>query len=160
MKSICILQLLSNKRVQSFRDVREEETVLMIEKILNSGSDVDVFIAGTDTTSTTQEWAMTELLKYPQAMKKLQAEVRRIAQPNQPIIEDDLDQMPYLKAVIKETLRLHPSASIIPPRESTKDVQKFDFALPNGVELDVSEGGGMTVHKKFPLLLVATPWSC
>ncbi|XP_058192231.1 cytochrome P450 71A6-like [Rhododendron vialii] len=153
---------------------------------------VDVFIAGTDTTSTTQEWAMTELLKYPQAMKKLQAEVRRIAQPNQPIIEDDLDQMPYLKTVIKETLRLHPSAPLISPRESTKDVQvmgydimagtrvlvnawfteaideladanlvhKFDFALPDGVELDVSEGGGMIVHKKFPLLLVATPWSC
>ncbi|XP_058193850.1 cytochrome P450 736A117-like [Rhododendron vialii] len=40
MKSICVLQLLSNKRVQSFRDVREEETMHVIEKISDSGSDV------------------------------------------------------------------------------------------------------------------------
>ncbi|XP_058193834.1 cytochrome P450 736A117-like [Rhododendron vialii] len=374
MKSICVLQVLSNKRVQSFHDVREEETAIMIEKISNSGSDVlnlseliveltgnvvcraalgakydgigggrggarrgfkevlgevaellgvfdigdfvpwlkwvnrvngvygraerlakeldeflegvveehegrerkggeggqdfvdvlleiqrenlvgiplqrdsikalilDVFAAGTDTTSTALEWVMTELLKHPQAMKKLQAEVRLIAQPNQPVIEDNLDQMPYLKAVIKETLRLHPPSPLIVPRESTKDVQvmgydiaagtrvvvnawaigrdpaswdepeefrperflngrsidfrgqdfelipfgagrrgcpgiqfavamdelaianlvhKFDFALPNGVELDVSEDVGINVHKKLPLLLVATPWPC
>ncbi|XP_058193836.1 cytochrome P450 736A117-like [Rhododendron vialii] len=374
MKSICVLQLLSNKRVQSFRGVREEETTLMIEKISGFGSDVvnlseliveltgdvvcrvalgrkyggvmrgeggggrrgfkevlgefvellgffdigdfapwlkwvnrvngvygraerlakeldeflegvveehegrerkggerdqdfvdvllevqrenvigmpihrdsvkalilDVFAGGTDTTSTALEWAMTELLKHPQAMKKLQAEVRRTTQPNQPINEDDLDQMPYLKAVIKETLRVHPPVPLLVPRESTKDVRimgydvaagtrvvvnawsigrdpaswdepeefrperflnrpidfrgqdfelipfgagrrgcpgiqfaaavnelvvanlvhKFDFALPDGVELDVSEVAGITIHKKLPLLLIATPWSC
>ncbi|XP_058193826.1 cytochrome P450 736A117-like [Rhododendron vialii] len=370
MRSICVLRLLSNKQVQSFRDVREEETALMIKKISDSGSEVvnlskliveltanvvcraafgrkydgvggrgggprrgfkevleevmeligffdigdfvpwlkwvnrvngvygrveritkeldefmegvveehedrerkggqdfvdvlleiqrenvgiplqrnsikalilDILAGGTDTTSATIEWVMTELSKHPQAMKKLQAEVRLIAQPNQLVTEDNLDQMPYLKAVIKETLRLHPPIPIILPRESTKDVQvkgydiaagtrvlvnawaigqdptswdepkefrperflndrsidfrghdfelipfgagrrgcpgiqfaavvdelaianlvhKFDFALPDGVELDVSEAAAITVHKKFPLLLVATPWSC
>ncbi|KAG5522983.1 hypothetical protein RHGRI_034954 [Rhododendron griersonianum] len=40
MKSICVLQVLSNKRVQSFRDVREEEMALIIEKISDSGSEV------------------------------------------------------------------------------------------------------------------------
>ncbi|KAJ4712450.1 Cytochrome P450 [Melia azedarach] len=33
IKSICVLHLLSNKRVRSFHNVREEETALMIQKI-------------------------------------------------------------------------------------------------------------------------------
>ncbi|KAG5522984.1 hypothetical protein RHGRI_034955 [Rhododendron griersonianum] len=71
-------------------------------------------------------------------MKKLQAEIQLIAQSNQPVIEDDLDQMPYLKAVIKETLRLHPPIPIIVPRESTKDVQVKGYDIAAGTRLLVN----------------------
>ncbi|KAL1568294.1 unspecific monooxygenase [Salvia divinorum] len=44
-----------------------------------------------------------------------------------------------------------------------KLVHKFDFKLPNGAkmeELDVSEYSGLTMHKKFPLLVIVTPYAC
>ena len=69
-----------------------------------------MFAAGSDTTYTVLEWAMTELLRHPQVMGQLQNEVRGIAQDKILITEDDLDKMQYLKAVIKETLRVHPPA--------------------------------------------------
>ncbi|KAG5522991.1 hypothetical protein RHGRI_034962 [Rhododendron griersonianum] len=68
-------------------------------------------------------------------MKKLKTEVRLIVQPNQPITKDDLDQMPYLKAVIKETLRLHPPIPILTPRESTKDVQVMGYDIAAGTRV-------------------------
>ncbi|PQP94008.1 cytochrome P450 71A24-like [Prunus yedoensis var. nudiflora] len=68
-----------------------------------------MFAAGTDTTYTALEWAMTELLRHPRVMNKLQNEVRGIVGNKTDVItEDDLVEMHYLKAVTKETLRLHP----------------------------------------------------
>ena len=183
---------------------------------------------------------MTELLRHPKAMKELQNEARRISRGKQHITEDDLEKMHYLKAVIKETLRLHPPIPLLVPRESSQDVKimgyhipigtmviinawaigrdpmswdepeefrperflstdidfkgqdfqlipfgagrrgcpgisfamatnelvlanlvnKFDWALPNGVrveDLDMTECTGLTIHRKFALLAVATP---
>ena len=68
----------------------------------------DMFGAGTNTTYTALEWAMTELLKHPMAMKKLQDEVRNLAGDRTHVTEKDLGQMHYLKAVIKETISLLP----------------------------------------------------
>jgi len=66
----------------------------------------DMFGAGTDTTYTVLEWAMTELLRHPAVMKELQEELRGItnSQANRSITEHDLENMKYLKAVIKEIL--------------------------------------------------------
>ncbi|CAI9767353.1 unnamed protein product [Fraxinus pennsylvanica] len=66
---------------------------------------LDVFSAGTDTTSTVLEWAMTELLRHPVVMKKLQNEVRGVLNVKHNITDADLEKMHYLKAVVKETLR-------------------------------------------------------
>ncbi|KAL5997311.1 hypothetical protein ACLOJK_008241 [Asimina triloba] len=68
----------------------------------------DMFVAGTDTTSATLEWAMTELARHPQSMKKVQEEVRQVAGRQGRVEEDAVPQLHYMKAVIKETLRLHP----------------------------------------------------
>ncbi|KAI7756915.1 hypothetical protein M8C21_003667 [Ambrosia artemisiifolia] len=68
---------------------------------------VDMFGAGTDTTFTNLEWTLGELLRHPQAMSELQQEAQAIGQGKSMIVEDDLDKMFYLKAVLKETLRLH-----------------------------------------------------
>ncbi|KAL2933469.1 Cytochrome P450 71A4 [Bienertia sinuspersici] len=204
---------------------------------------LDAFAAGTDTAYAVLEWAMTELLRNPEVMEKLQNEVREIAGEKEHLTEDDLEKMKYLKAVIKETLRLHPPVPLLVPRESTHDLKingydissrtlvflnawaiqrdpdiwenpeifyperlmqstidfkgmnfelipfgggrrfcpgisfamannelvlanlmhKFNSILPDGVNsetLDMSESIGLTIHRKTPLLALATPhWS-
>ncbi|CAI9112795.1 OLC1v1013288C1 [Oldenlandia corymbosa var. corymbosa] len=82
---------------------------------------LDMFVAGTDTTHTVMVWAMAELLRHPKVMDKLQIEIRK--QGNSGINEDVVGKFCYLKAVIKETLRLHAPVPLLVPRESTQDVR-------------------------------------
>ncbi|GMP53369.1 hypothetical protein CsSME_00018837 [Camellia sinensis var. sinensis] len=89
-----------------------------------------MFAAGADTTYTVLEWAMTKLLRHPTTMKKLQEEVRGIAPKKANLTEDDLEQMHYLKAIIKETLRLHHPVPLLIPRESTKHVKLQGYDTP------------------------------
>ncbi|KAJ9559483.1 hypothetical protein OSB04_004643 [Centaurea solstitialis] len=58
---------------------------------------LDVFIAGTDTTFATLIWSISELIRHPRVMKKLQQEVTDIAQGKPLILEKDLEKMEYLK---------------------------------------------------------------
>jgi cytochrome P450 len=201
-----------------------------------------MFAAGTDTTHTALEWTMTELLKHPEVMKKAQDEIRRITGSKISVTQDDVEKTLYLKAVIKESLRLHPPIPTLIPRESTKDVKvqgydilaktrviinawaigrdpsswenpdefrperflesaidfkgndfqfipfgagrrgcpgttfassvseitlasllhKFNWALPGGAkpeDLDITEAPGLAIHRKFPLVVIATPHS-
>ncbi|KAK8344229.1 hypothetical protein V6Z11_A07G065300 [Gossypium hirsutum] len=69
---------------------------------------LDMFAGGTETTSTTAEWAMSELLKKSDVLKKVEQDVRKVAKNKQKIDLNDLNETKYLKCVIKETLRLHP----------------------------------------------------
>ena len=74
-----------------------------------------MFATGTDTIYTVLEWAMSELLRHLRVMKKFQSEVRGIAKDKPYITENDLEEMHYLKAVIKETPRLYPPIPFIVP---------------------------------------------
>ncbi|CAH1435757.1 unnamed protein product [Lactuca virosa] len=75
----------------------------------------EMFTAGTDTTTSTLEWAMAELLHNPVIYQKLRTELRSTIPLNENLEEKHIDNMPYLKAVIKETLRLHPTPPILSP---------------------------------------------
>ncbi|XP_048138667.1 3,9-dihydroxypterocarpan 6A-monooxygenase-like [Rhodamnia argentea] len=74
---------------------------------------LDLFMAGTDTSSTAMQWAMAELINRPEAFRKLRDEINSVVGPTRLVRESDVPNLPYLRAVIKETLRLHPSAPII-----------------------------------------------
>ncbi|KAH0703206.1 hypothetical protein KY285_017484 [Solanum tuberosum] len=91
---------------------------------------LDLFTAGTDSIYTTLEWIMIELLRNPRAMEKLQNEVRELVQGKAEVTEDDLGNMQYLKAVIKESLRLNPPFPLLVPRESMEDVKLLDYDIP------------------------------
>ncbi|CAO2199687.1 unnamed protein product [Urochloa humidicola] len=92
---------------------------------------MDVFAAGTDTSSTVLGWAMAELMNHPHEMRKLQAEVRASAAgATGTLTEDDLAGMPYLKAVISETMRLHAPAALLIPRETTEDTELLGYHIP------------------------------
>ncbi|EYU36652.1 hypothetical protein ABFS82_14G287500 [Erythranthe guttata] len=94
---------------------------------------LDLLDAGSDTTSANIEWAMAELLRHPEVLKRLQNEVREIAtrEDNMIITETDLKKMHYLKAVVKETLRLHPPIAIA-GRSAREDVKVMGYDIPRG----------------------------
>ncbi|XP_047326161.1 cytochrome P450 71A1-like [Impatiens glandulifera] len=102
---------------------------------------MDIFTAGTDTSSATLVWAMSELIKNPKSMNKVQQEVRSIKHENIfdnhsqeccHILEDDLDKLIYLKAVVKETLRLHPPAPLAVPHLATQTCKIKGYEIPKG----------------------------
>ncbi|KAJ0754880.1 putative cytochrome P450 [Helianthus annuus] len=82
---------------------------------------MNVLAAGTDASAATVVWSLTLLMKNPNVMKKAQEEVRNVIGKKSMIDEDDLPKLTYLKAVIKETMRLYPSAPLLVPRETMKD---------------------------------------
>ncbi|XP_008827408.1 cytochrome P450 2J3 isoform X1 [Nannospalax galili] len=95
-------------------------------------STLDLFFAGTETTSTTLRWALLFMALYPEVQEKAQAEIDRvIGQGRQPNLADR-ESMPYTNAVVHEVQRM---GNIIPlnvPREVTVDTTLSGFLLPKG----------------------------
>ncbi|KAH9783202.1 cytochrome P450 71A24 [Citrus sinensis] len=102
---------------------------------------LNMFGAGTDTTYTALEWTMTEILRHPKILEKLQNEFRRIVGDNKSdITDDDLGKMHYLKAVFKETLRFHPPVPLLLPRQSTQAVKIKGYDIPEGTQVHINYG--------------------
>ncbi|KAF8050443.1 hypothetical protein N665_1964s0004 [Sinapis alba] len=99
---------------------------------------LDLFSAGTDTNSSTVEWAMAELLQNPKTMTKVQDEINSVIGQNGVVQESDISQLPYLQAVVKETFRLHPAAPLLLPRKAETDVEILGFHVPKDTQVLVN----------------------
>ncbi|CAN6270689.1 unnamed protein product [Urochloa humidicola] len=98
----------------------------------------DMFIAASDTSTNTVQWAMAQLLRHPEKMKKVAAELDAQLGSKDFVMESDLSKLPYLHAVVKETLRLHPAVPIIPREVVADDVSLGGFDVPKGTGVVVN----------------------
>jgi cytochrome P450 len=91
----------------------------------------DMLAGSTDTSATVIEWALSELMKNPQVMKKVQKELEDVVGLERMVDESDLDSLEYLDMVLKETLRLHPVAPLLLPHEAIEDCTINGFHIPH-----------------------------
>nr|XP_016438735.1 PREDICTED: geraniol 8-hydroxylase-like [Nicotiana tabacum] len=99
---------------------------------------LDLFGAGTDTTTSTIEWAMAEIIRQPEIMRKAQAELAQVIGKGKIVEEADVAQLPYLQCIIKETLRMHPPVPFLLPRKVEQDVEMCDYIIPKGSQVLVN----------------------
>ncbi|XP_037423428.1 geraniol 8-hydroxylase-like [Triticum dicoccoides] len=117
---------------------RDDDQAALLDRDTLRSLFSDLFAAGSDTTSSTIEWAMTELLQNPSSMDKAHDELTRVIGSGRDIEEPDIDRLPYLQAVIKETFRLHPPAPLLLPRQAQTTITIAGYTVPKGARVLVN----------------------
>lgn len=96
-----------------------------------------IFLGGDDTGAITVIWATAEIARNPIIMKKAQEEIRSSVGHKGRATEERTDELQYLKMVIKETLRLHPPATLLLPRETMSrcQINGYDIYLKTLIQV-------------------------
>ncbi|XP_044056042.1 uncharacterized protein LOC122877915 [Siniperca chuatsi] len=120
----CYLNEIQMSKGQAYNTFDEENLVMCV---------LDLFVAGSETTSTTLRWAFLYMAKYLEIQEKVQAEIDRvIGQSRQPSMEDRAN-LPYTDAVIHEVQRMGNIVPLSLPHVTNRDVQLGGYTVPKGV---------------------------
>ncbi|KAL4353829.1 hypothetical protein GQ457_06G024170 [Hibiscus cannabinus] len=105
------------------RKLEEKEIVTLASEFINGG---------TDTTTTALQWIMANLVKHPRIQDRLLVEIKGVVGDAnaEEIKQDDLQKMPYLKAVVLEGLRRHPPVHFVLPHCVTEDTVLGGYLIP------------------------------
>ncbi|XP_064995143.1 flavonoid 3',5'-hydroxylase-like [Musa acuminata AAA Group] len=98
----------------------------------------DMFIAGTDTSSIIIEWALAEMLRNPTILQRAQDELDQVIGKNRRLEESDMPNLPYLRAICKEALRLHPSTPLSVPHYTFEACEVDGYHIPPNTRLIVN----------------------
>ncbi|KAI7735132.1 hypothetical protein M8C21_006816 [Ambrosia artemisiifolia] len=101
----------------------------------------NVFNGAIDTTSTTTVWAMSEIVKNPKVLQKLQDEIRSCSRGKSQLDESDIANMTYLKLVVKETLRMHAPPPMLITRECVSPIQIGGYDILPGTRVLINSWG-------------------
>ncbi|XP_015622847.1 trimethyltridecatetraene synthase [Oryza sativa Japonica Group] len=89
---------------------------------------LELITGSTDTTSVSVEWAMSEVLRNPSVLARATDELDRVVGRRRLVAEGDIPNLPYLDAVVKESMRLHPVVPLLVPRVSREDAFSVSVA--------------------------------
>lgn len=97
-----------------------------------------MLLGSTETGPTVIEWTMSEALRNPPVMKKLQDELERVVGLGRMVCESDLPHLVYLQAVVKETLRLYPSGALLLRHLSAESCNVLGYEIPHNTRVLVN----------------------
>ncbi|KAM6077811.1 uncharacterized protein LJ206_008266 [Theristicus caerulescens] len=115
------------------QEFKKSHTMFNNESLLFST--LDLFAAGTETTSTTVRWGLLLMMKYPEIQRKIQEEMNQVIEPGELPKLEDRKKMPYTDAVIHEIQRF---ANIVPmgvSRSTPTNVNFQGYVIPKGTEI-------------------------
>ncbi|CAH1434974.1 unnamed protein product [Lactuca virosa] len=95
--------------------------------------------AGSDTSAGTMEWTMSLLLNHPEVLKKAQNEIDQVVGKDRLVDESDISNLPYLRCIINETLRLKPAGPLLVPHEASEDCVIGGYNIPGGTMVLVNQ---------------------
>jgi cytochrome P450 len=99
---------------------------------------MDMVVAGSDTSSNTMEFAMTEIMNQPKVMSQIQQELDAVVGKHNTVEESHIHQLPYLEAVVKETLRLHTPVPLLVPRYPSETCTVGGYTIPKGSQIFIN----------------------
>ncbi|CAN0926355.1 Cytochrome P450 76A2 [Linum grandiflorum] len=123
-----------------FRGVGVDEPSMFSARTVNVIV-LEMFMAGTDTTTSTLEWAMAELIRNPEKLRKVHKELNTVVGGGKKLEEEHIGNLPYLKAVINETLRLHPPLPFLVPHMATQPCKMLGYDIPKETQILVNVWG-------------------
>ncbi|XP_073138736.1 strychnine-11-hydroxylase-like [Henckelia pumila] len=141
---------------------KDPDQALMLKDEHVKGVLIDIFAVGTDTSSTTIEWTLAEIMRNPEVKEKAQQEVRKAYKGKVKVEENYLQTLTYLKLVIKESLRLRPPVPLLIPRETIEKftIDKYEFSAKTRVLFNATAIGMckeiIVAHKQFEVLTTPT----
>ncbi|KAM3388521.1 hypothetical protein ACQJBY_010966 [Aegilops geniculata] len=95
---------------------------------------MDVMIGGTGPVAMIIEWLMSELLRDPEEMKRVQNELAVVVGLHCQVAAGDLDELPYLRCAVKETLRVHPPGPLL-QHEAAEDCDVAGCRIPKNTRV-------------------------
>ncbi|KAG7980583.1 hypothetical protein I3843_05G189500 [Carya illinoinensis] len=113
---------MNNNHHQEFGKLEEADILSLCSEFMN---------AGADTSLTTLQWIMANIVKHPHIQAKLFAEIKAVVgEGAEEIKEEDVQKMTYLKAVVLETLRIHPPSTFLVPHAVLEDAEVLGYRIP------------------------------
>ncbi|XP_010499373.1 PREDICTED: cytochrome P450 705A5-like [Camelina sativa] len=116
---------------------RDEKTKYKITRNHIKALLAELFFGAGESSSSTTRWAMAEIINNPKILERLREEIDFVVGKSRLIQETYLPKLPYLQAVVKESLRLHPVGAVL-PREFTQDCTIGGFHISEGTSLVIN----------------------
>ncbi|KAL0360000.1 UNVERIFIED_CONTAM: Trimethyltridecatetraene synthase [Sesamum radiatum] len=92
----------------------------------------DLLAGGTDTSAIVIEWTIYEIMKNPRIAEKAKEELDKVVGRKRWVEEEDFSKLPYLDAIMMESLRLHPIATFLAPHCAAEDCKVAGYDVPKG----------------------------
>lgn len=84
---------------------------------------------------------MTEVIKHPRVLGKVQEELDKIVGHDRLVSESDLAHLNYLRCVVRETFRMHPAGPFLIPHESLRDTTIHGYHVPAKTRIFINTHG-------------------
>lgn len=118
--------------------IEDNSTLGYTRETIIKATSLNLILAGSETTAISLIWILSLLLNNRHVLKLAQEELDLKVGRDRWIEDTDIENLPYLQAIVKETLRLYPPAPLSVPHEAMQDCQVCGFHIQKGTLLFVN----------------------